>query len=200
VLTGGPGAGKTAVLELVSLTFCEHVRVLPEAAGVVYRGGFPRVPDTDVRRAAQRAIFYVERELERAGASGNPALVLCDRGTIDGAAYWPGPGDMWVELGTTLADQLSRYEAVVHLRVPPAGSGYDQRNPLRVETAAEAEAIDERIAVLWSAHPRQVIVDPSPDFLSKAARALAQLRDVVPECCRPRVVPLVDPSLTAATT
>jgi len=32
VLTGGPGAGKTAVLELVQRSLCAHVRVL-EAAG-----------------------------------------------------------------------------------------------------------------------------------------------------------------------
>lgn len=31
VLTGGPGAGKTAVLELVRQQFCAHVEVLPEA-------------------------------------------------------------------------------------------------------------------------------------------------------------------------
>jgi nucleoside-triphosphatase THEP1 len=40
VLTGGPGGGKTAVLELVQRTLCEHVKVLPEAAGMVFRGGF----------------------------------------------------------------------------------------------------------------------------------------------------------------
>ena len=32
VLTGGPGGGKTAVLEVVRRHFCEHVVVLPEAA------------------------------------------------------------------------------------------------------------------------------------------------------------------------
>ena len=30
VLTGGPGAGKTAALEMIKQSFCEHVRVLPE--------------------------------------------------------------------------------------------------------------------------------------------------------------------------
>ena len=42
VLTGGPGAGKTAVLELVRQEFCAHVQVRPEAAGIVFGGGFPR--------------------------------------------------------------------------------------------------------------------------------------------------------------
>jgi len=30
VLTGGPGAGKTAVLELVRQEFCAHVKILPQ--------------------------------------------------------------------------------------------------------------------------------------------------------------------------
>ena len=35
VLTGGPGAGKTAVLELIRLFFCEHVKTLPESASII---------------------------------------------------------------------------------------------------------------------------------------------------------------------
>jgi len=56
------------------------VKVLPEAAGVVFGGGFPREDDPACRRAAQRAISYVQRELEITGDSHNPAIVLCDRG------------------------------------------------------------------------------------------------------------------------
>lgn len=96
VLTGGPGAGKTAVLELVRQSFCEHVKVLPEAAGVVFGGGFPREDDAECKRAAQRAIFHVQRELENAGDSHNPTIVLCDRGTLDGLAYWPVTGRLLV--------------------------------------------------------------------------------------------------------
>jgi predicted ATPase len=96
VLTGGPGAGKTAVLELIRQSFCSHVKVLPEAASVVFGGGFPREDDDACRRAAQRAIFHIQRELEIVGDNHNPAVVLCDRGTIDGLAYWPGPiEDFW---------------------------------------------------------------------------------------------------------
>src|SRR4051812_47156134 len=84
VLTGGPGGGKTAVLELVRHTFCSHVNVLPEAAGIVFGGGFPRGEPDPVRRAGQRAIFYVQRELEATQEGSNAAIVLCDRGTVDG--------------------------------------------------------------------------------------------------------------------
>ncbi len=192
VLTGGPGAGKTAVLALVGHSFCAHVTVLPEAAGIVYGGGFPRDDDEEVRGAEQRAIFYVQRELERAADVSNPAVVLCDRGTIDGGAYWPGPGNLWSSVDTTLAEQVHRYDAVIHLRTPPPGSGYNQHNPLRVESAAEAAAIDERIARLWDGHPRRFTVEATPDFLSKAARALEILRNEVPACCRGHIVPIVE--------
>jgi len=188
VLTGGPGAGKTAVLELVRQYFCKHVTVLPEAAGILFGGGFPRGGPPPFRRAAQRAIFYVQRELEATGEAGNAAVIVCDRGTIDGVAYWPGPDDFWSAVGTTRGEQLQRYDAVVHLRTPPAEIGYNHDNPLRIESAAEAAAIDARIALAWEGHPRRFVIEPTPDFLSKAARALAILRDEVPPCCRDHAV------------
>src|SRR5215471_20537779 len=91
VLTGGPGAGKTAVLEIVKKTLCKHIVVLPEAATILFGGGFPR-HDTDAgRRAAQEAIFRVQRSMETmAREEGVASIALCDRGTLDGLAYWPG--------------------------------------------------------------------------------------------------------------
>lgn len=190
VLTGGPGAGKTALLELIRQSFCSHVRVLPEAASIVFGGGFPREDDLLCRRAAQRAIFHVQRELESTGDSHNPAIVLCDRGTVDGIAYWPGPVDeFWSSVGTTLERELARYDAVVHLRTPAPEHGYNHQNPLRTESAAIAAEVDARIAATWSTHPRRFVVESSADFLDKAARALAILRREMPECCRRHVVP-----------
>src|SRR5512139_62310 len=130
VLTGGPGAGKTALLELVRHSFCPHVHVLAESAGIVFGGGFPRVDEPVARAAAQRAIFWVQRELEVIGDTRNPAIVLCDRGTVDGAAYWPGTmDDFWVSLGTTREQELGRYDVVIHLRTPEQAQGYNHRNP-----------------------------------------------------------------------
>lgn len=181
VLTGGPGAGKTAVLELVRHTCCRHTHVLPEAAGILFGGGFPRASSARIQRAAQRAIFFTQRELE---ASVPPGVVtLCDRGTIDGAAYWPGPEDLWASVGSSHAEQLLRYDAVIHLRTPAPDRGYDRSNPLRIETAAEAAAIDERILAAWDGHPRRHVVEATPDFLAKVQRALALLREELPACC-----------------
>lgn len=191
VLTGGPGAGKTAVLELVRHSLCRHVQVLPESAGIVFGGGFPRGSEPEVRRAGQRAIFFVQRELEAAADGANAAVTLCDRGTVDGSAYWPGPLDLWSSVGTTLPEQLGRYYAVIHLRTPGPAQGYDHTNALRIETAAEAMAIDALIGAAWSDHPRRFTIEARPDFLDKAQRAVAILADLVPECCRQHLVPAI---------
>jgi hypothetical protein len=171
------------VLELVRQAFCAHVHVLPEAAGIVFGGGFPRTGSPEKLRGAQ-PIFFVQRELESIGDADNAAIVLCDRGTVDGAAYWPGPDSFWDSVGTTQAGEMSRYDAVIHLRTPPIDGGYNNGNPLRTESAAAAAEIDERLLRIWESHPRRFIVPSTKDFLEKAARVVDVLKAEMPECCR----------------
>lgn len=186
VLTGGPGAGKTAVLEAVRRSFCRHIAVLPEAASVLFGGGFPRRETPAARTSAQRAVYHVQRELERMVIDEHQvAVALCDRGTLDGLAYWPnGEASFWRELGTTRASELARYTAVIHLRTPSQDIGYNQRNPVRTETAEQAAQLDDRILHAWDGHPRRFVVENEPDFIQKLARAVGFIRDEVPECCR----------------
>ena len=199
VVTGGPGAGKTAFLEMVRRNFCEHVAVLPESASIIFGGGFPRLSSDAGRRAAQRAIYRVQHELEALVREENQAAVaLCDRGTIDGLAYWPASQDSFFrELDTTAANEFERYSAVIHLRTPGIEGAYNHENPLRIETAREALAVDRRIAEAWSGHPRVVVVEEAPNFLDKVARALALIRDEVPACCRSHEIPGVSMSSDA---
>ena len=192
VLTGGPGAGKTATLEMLRHHLCEHVAILPEAAGILFGGGFPRKESSAGHQAAQRAIFRVERELEwLALHEGSPAIVLCDRGTLDGSAYWPAEAEPFFEAnGTSLEAEMRRYAAVIHLRTPLAAGGYNHRNPLRTETALEAAAIDRAIQEVWHGHPHRTVIDNAGSFVVKAMRAIAAVLQEVPECCRPDLAEL----------
>ena len=134
----------------------------------------------------------MQRELEVTGDSHNPAIVLCDRGTVDGLAYWPGLSkEFWSELGTTLQREFSRYDAVIHLRTPAPEQGYNQENPLRIESAAAAAEIDARIAHAWESHPKRFVVQSSAEFLDKVGQALEIIRGELPECCKRHVVPAV---------
>lgn len=184
MLTGGPGAGKTAVLELLQIGCCRHLHVLPESAGLVFGGGFPRGTSLALRRPAQRAIYYVQRELEATTVGADVAIVVCDRGTVDSLAYWPGPDSLWDSVGTTEATELARYDAVIHLRTPTAQLGYNHKNPLRIETAEEAAAIDERIVRAWASHPRRFEVPATPDFFMKVERVVEIVNELLPACCR----------------
>lgn len=183
VITGGPGAGKTAILELARRDLCRHVEILPESARIVFGGGFPRRADDAGRRAAQRAIFHVQDELEGLGTeSAGVTTKLCDRGTLDALAYWPGRWDDYFEaVGTTMDRELARYASVIHLRVPSTTNGY-KNDAVRNETEAEAAVIDERLVQVWGSHPRRVFVESNADFVRKAQRALAVIRAEL-TCC-----------------
>ncbi|MCP4448437.1 MAG: ATP-binding protein [Myxococcales bacterium] len=184
-LTGGPGGGKTAVLEIAERIFCKHVAVLPEAASIVFSGGFPRHDTLHGRKAAQRAIYHVQSELEHLMRDEDEvAVVLCDRGTVDGIAYWPDSAtSYWEALGTTRDAELARYDAVVHLETPDAAHGYNRENELRIETALTAHAIDERIALAWEGHKHRVRIGSSDRFLDKAQESIAAIGDLMPKCC-----------------
>ncbi len=190
-ITGGPGGGKTAILEIALRSFCQHVGMVPEAASVIFGGGFPRHESAVARRAAQRAIFHVQREMEAlVMGEQRVAVALCDRGTVDGVAYWPdSPDSYWTELGTSLDEELNRYAAVIHLRTPAANEGYNREYALRVESAAEAHEIDQRILAAWQAHPNRLVVPSEADFLVKALRALELVRTRLPRCCHAHPLP-----------
>jgi predicted ATPase len=187
VLTGGPGAGKTAVLELLRRTLCSHVAIAPESASILFRGGFPREDGEMARCAAQRAIVHVQLELETlVGSRPGVRVVLCDRGTLDSLAYWPrSRREFFEELETNEAEQLARYDVVIHVAPPDAHNGY-HRDGTRIETALEAAAIDERIVASWRDHPRRFSVPSLPDFLDKAARVIALIEAELPAECRTR--------------
>src|SRR6187549_2463966 len=91
VLTGGPGGGKTTAADMFRREIGERVVIVPEAATILFQGGFPRSRQSCALKHAQTAIFHVQRRLEDVQAVQYPnRVLLCDRGTVDGAAYWPG--------------------------------------------------------------------------------------------------------------
>jgi hypothetical protein len=190
-LTGGPGAGKTAALEAARRHFCQHVGFVPETASILFRGGFPRRAHEAGRAAAQRAIYHVQLELEDVvSLDDSPEVLVCDRGTVDGLAYWPGaPDDFWRQLGTSREVELARYDTVIHLRTAPP-SRYVLSDPLRVEDAALAQAIDARIEGAWAGHPHRHFVEARLDFIAKIRQTLQVIREHLPPSCLEHVAEL----------
>jgi predicted ATPase len=186
VITGGPGAGKTAVLESVKMLLCEHAAILPEAASLIFSGGFWRLESDSAKQAAQRTIYHVQTEMEKlVSDEGKWCLALCDRGTVDGLAYWTGSEkSFWESFSTTKEIQFLKYSSVIHLEVPKPHQGYNHQNPLRKESASEAAVIDEKIHLAWRNHPGYHFIKSEDSFLKKASAATQLIQQVVPSCCR----------------
>lgn len=181
-LTGGPGGGKTTAADLFRRELKGRVILVPEAATLLFSGGFPRVDDPAGLKATQAAIYHVQRNLEDVvSATHQGRTLLCDRGTIDGAAYWPGGEEGFFEaLGTTLAAELSRYDGVVFFQSAAVGGlEIEGGNPVRIETTRRAAELDARLSELWSQHPCFRLVPHEPSFLNKIQRGIATLSELV---------------------
>lgn len=184
VLTGGPGGGKTTAADLFRREIGERVVLVPEAATLLFGGGFPRSTEPRAVQVAQRAIYHVQRNLEDVQAVLYPGRVLlCDRGTVDGAAYWPGqPHEFFESLGTTLERELARYDAVIFFESAAMGGIHvEGGNPVRNETVARAAILDRRLRPLWGRHPRFVVVPHNRSFFKKISFGLAVLDGLVSE-------------------
>lgn len=190
VLTGGPGGGKTTAADLFRREIGDRVVVVPESATMIFAGGFPRSQEAHASQATQRAIYHVQRNLEDVQSALYPnRILLCDRGTVDGAAYWPDePHHFFDAVGTTLDRELVRYDAVIFFETAAAGNlRIEGGNPVRNESTEEALKLDRRLRALWSQHRRFVFVPHNPSFFKKISFGLAVLDGMVNELrCKPR--------------
>lgn len=169
-LTGGPNSGKTTALSVLKETFGPQVELVREAATLIFSGGFPRKDNSRVHiEAAQRIIFYTTQQMEwLAENSSSAQLIVCDRGTVDAAVYWPdGPEAFFKQMNTSLEAELARYDAVLHLS-PPKNPDFYQSTHVRTESLDEAFAIDDRILKIWEKHPNRMIIGGTEHFFEKA--------------------------------
>ncbi len=182
VLTGGPGGGKTTAADLFRREIGNRVIIVPEAATLLFSGGFPRPVEADAARSAQGAIYHVQRNLEDVQAHQYPERVLlCDRGTVDGGAYWPeGPEDFYASVGSTYEGELDRYDAVIFFETAACGGhGFESENRFRNESQQEAIDLDARLRALWMNHPRFTLIPHTVSFFRKMTIGLGILENLV---------------------
>lgn len=182
VVTGGPGGGKTTAADLFRREIGERVIVVPEAATLLFTGGFPRPTEADAARSAQRAIYHVQRNLEDIQSARYPdRLLLCDRGTVDGGAYWPdGATEFFSSVGSTHEAELARYDAVIFFETAARGGlGFESENRFRTESQTEAVALDTRLRELWHDHPLFILIPHAASFFRKMTMALGMLESQV---------------------
>lgn len=194
--TGGPGAGKTDCLKLLAETIRREGRsafVVPEVATLLINGGAkPWEMSPQEHLHFQVAHVTAQDSLEKAAIrmmaharhSARP-VILCDRGLMDGAAYYglTGWDEVLREIGTNTQEVMAgRYHAIVHLESSAclSESAYPGAiNPARWQDAAGARASDRRLHEVWSSHPRHHVIRARDEFADKLAALEALVRGLV---------------------
>jgi hypothetical protein len=176
VLTGGPSAGKTTIAEVVARTF--KMALVPESASILFRGGFPRSESGLGVCFQQVAIHQVQKQLENIVEFRNPGQsLICDRGRLDGLAYWPQePEAFFQAIGSSLEAELRKYDWVIDLNT--ANPAFYSTSSLRIESASEAAVINSKIREVWGHHPNYLEIKNSIDFdvkIKKVLRAVSMI-------------------------
>jgi predicted ATPase len=182
VLTGGPGGGKTTALDLFRRELGNQVSTVPEAATMLFSGGVERVDDEGVIKAQQLAIINLQKNLQDIKRKQHPdRLVICDRGTLDGLAYWPGADDEFFELIDSSKEyELSQYDAVIFFETAAkSGQGIKSNNPIRNESEEKAIELDKKLQTIWSAHPNYHFVESSESFIKKIMLGILTIKKVL---------------------
>ena len=182
VLTGGPVAGKSSLLEAISLALNSYVHVIPEVATVNFchlKVGPPT--DQDHARRYNRHAVAMQRTFEDLGRlhahqTGRKAVVM-DRGVLDNEAYCP---DILQLIGSSRRREYSEYLGVIQLAVAPKQIYNQLRsgNPAReaTEIYEVAKELEEKIRQSWGQHPNYHFVD-NGDWVTKEQRVLSHIYD-----------------------
>jgi hypothetical protein len=194
VLTGGPCAGKTSCLQAIRERFAGQVITAPEAATLVLGSGFPPpghecipCPLDEWIRAFQATILAIQDEVEasfeRLARTGRIRLLLCDRGILDGAAYWPGGREAYLKhFGLSLEDCFTRYQSVLHLQSVVESHPHlygTTGNAIRYEDVEAAFRVERAVRDVWAGHPGLHVIPGEPNLEGKVARVVGHIETVL---------------------
>jgi len=187
VLTGGPGGGKSSLLNDVrnDPVLRKKIVIVPEAIHAAIRSSVsPREP------VFQRLVVALQKRIEEAAAetfAGEDRVLLTHRGTLDPLAFCLANGwteeRFWEVTGLSLEEEYRRYHGVIHLVSTAVGAPQFYRfrpEDQRPETPGEAAVLDEHLGRIWGRHPQYVrIPNDTLHWAVKSGRALAALRELI---------------------
>lgn len=182
VITGGPGGGKTTALDLFKRELKNGISIAPEAATILFENGYQRSDEEHHLRETQISIYNLQKSLEEIFISNaNTTTVLCDRGSLDGLAYWPGDNEsFFAAINSNLEEELSRYEAVIFFESGACSGGdLKSNNPYRNESIDQARELDHKLRTIWSQHPNFYFIKSDDSFISKVIKGLEAIKSQI---------------------
>lgn len=191
-MTGGPGGGKTTALDLFQRELKAAVKIVPEAATMLFGHGLDRDARPEDGKLLQRSIYRMQVSLEAIFRDFYAdRLLICDRGTLDGLAYWPDDEPSYFEtLDTTFEAESARYGAVIFFQTAAIhGEDVKSNNPYRTEDSRTAVSLDEKLQRVWERHPNFHFIPTELSFMGKINHGLAAIAAVL-ERMQPEWIPV----------
>jgi predicted ATPase len=164
LLTGGPLGGKSTVLGALSPD--PMILVRKEAATTILEHGFHEVGERlgfndDWKRLVQPIINQLNQSTLDAYKllDGPERLLVCDRGELDGVAYYPGGMGAYLnDFNLHRLNIFALYDTVIHLETlaahdPALYERLCKTNAVRYDTVTEAVERDRLIREAYGKHP-----------------------------------------------
>jgi len=194
-ITGGPCGGKTMLMSRLMNTIPKRtgykVFCVPETATLYTHAGV-RWEDMTTEKTIryQLSILRTQMALESnmldlaAASDHQNAMVVVDRGTMDGKAFCTE--DQFEEVmklgGYTTEMLLCRYDVVVHLVSCAIGAQlyYNYDNVVRRENVEVAIRVDERLQEIYRTHPCRCVI--GNDYANCDEKLRTALNFIVLQC------------------
>lgn len=206
VLTGGPGGGKTSVLNAIkNLAITEEgykniiklgdkkiklVTISETATELISSGITP----TEAERIYdfQDILFEIQKSKEessikslRFGYDADVILFLYDRGLLDGMAYLDKKGefeDIMASKDVKELDILDKYDLVVDLlstaTCAPEKYGFES-NEARFEDVEWAKSVDRKTSAAWVGHRNMKLFDSGVSLEEEVNNVIEYLKDYI---------------------
>ena len=193
VLTGGPGSGKTTVIESIKANFSNQYKVIvvDETASYLINMGIRpfgegSVPLIDFQELVLMTQLSKEEMVERAldFLPDDDILIIFDRGLLDNCAYI-SEEEFQEILGRlpkkyTINEFMERYDLILNL-VSRRDFYTLDNNPARSEAVDEALQLGDRTLNAWIGHNNLKIVYPKDDIRDKIREVLNYIHEILDE-------------------
>lgn len=190
VVTGGPCAGKTKIIETIKNYYessGKTVIIIPETSTQVIEMGFKWWDNSVPINIYQNLIFKYQLQkediiLETIEKSNiEDVILICDRGLLDGKAYMDSKDydKMIINRNLTYEDIYGRYDLVIYLqsvatKYPNLYS--DENNKYRKSNLIQAKEFDKKVKEVWKNHHNFISIDALDNFKTKEKEVIKILK------------------------
>ncbi len=192
VLTGGPGSGKTSVLEKIDQVFTAQgykVIIIDETASYLINHGIKpfgegAVDLVDFQELVMRMQLAKEEVFDRAVnmLPNENVIIVYDRGTIDNRAYINE--QEFEEVLTRLnhvkniSELMNKYDLVINL-VSREDFYTTENNKARSEDVTSALELGKKTLKVWLGHPKVKIILPKDELDDKIKEVLNEINKLL---------------------